>query len=178
MKLEEIEGKTGLGRSQLQRVMAAAREASKLAHAPYSRYHVGAALLLGNGDITSGANVENASYGLTTCAERSAIVRAIAEGRQSHGFSLLAVHAYMGCRPRVSGTYSLSSPSSSPRCRPNGCGKAAPCGACRQLLVEFNPGMYVVSVTKDDEHELWTAADLLPAYFGPISLQPVGNDHH
>lgn len=94
MKLEEIVSKTNLGLSQVQQVIATARETSKLAYAPYSRYRVGAALLLGDGSIIGGANVENSSYGLTICAERSAMVRAIAEGRRPHGFSLIAVCAY------------------------------------------------------------------------------------
>lgn len=94
MKLEEIASKTNLSRSQVQQVIATARETSKLAYAPYSRYRVGAALLMGDGSIVGGTNVENSSYGLTICAERSAIARAIAEGRQPHGFSLIAVCAY------------------------------------------------------------------------------------
>lgn len=94
MKLEELGDRIGIDGSQLQRVIAAAKETSKLAYAPYSKYRVGAALLLGNGNIVNGANVENASYGLSICAERSAIVRAVAEGQKAQGFSLIAVYAY------------------------------------------------------------------------------------
>ena len=88
-----------------------AAEASKMSYSPYSHFSVGAALLCSDGEIVTAANVENRSFGLTICAERSAIVKAISEGRND--FKALAVY----------------------------CGKAeypvSPCGACRQVITEF-----------------------------------------
>src|SRR4051812_13419679 len=84
------------------------------AYAPYSGFHVGAALRLADGRIVTGVNVENSSYGLTLCAERSAIVEAVRQGLQVGGVSAIAVAA------------SSSQP-------------VAPCGACRQVLAEFAP---------------------------------------
>ena len=92
-------------------LVAAARAAAANAHAPYSRYRVGAALLASDGTVFAGCNVENASYGLTNCAERTALFKAVSEGRRS--FRALAV---------AGGT--AKSP-------------ALPCGACRQVLAEF-----------------------------------------
>lgn len=87
----------------------AARRAYAYAHVPYSQYPVGAALLTADGSLITGVNVENASYGLTICAERSAVVQAIARGHRE--FRAVAVAASRG--------------------------SASPCGACRQVLAEF-----------------------------------------
>ena len=92
----------------------AAEAAAAQAYAPYSDFHVGAALLTSEGEIVSGCNVENASYGLTNCAERSAVFRAVAEGKLSHGVSIEAIAVVQ--REHKSCT---------------------PCGACRQVLSEF-----------------------------------------
>jgi cytidine deaminase len=97
--------------------MAEAERARRNAYAPYSRFRVGAALLTAGGRIVHGCNVENASYGLTVCAERNAIFKAIGEGERE--FVAVAVTAGAG-RPA-----------------------ASPCGACRQVLHEFAPGMWV-----------------------------------
>lgn len=93
----------------------AARSVRRLAWAPYSKFQVGAALLTESGEIISGCNVENASLGLTICAERTAVCQAIAQGFRE--FSAICV--------------SLS-------------GNPVPCGACRQFLLEFNPQILVL----------------------------------
>ena len=121
-------------------LQTAARAARGNAWAPYSMYQVGAAVLASDGRIFVGCNVENASYGLTICAERVAICTAIAQGCSS--FSAICV--------------SLT-------------GIPVPCGACRQFLVEFNPEMMVllddVDHTVDMPPELVQLSELLPRAF-------------
>src|SRR3954467_6849884 len=95
---------------KLNPLLDAAKAASKRSYCPYSKFRVGAAVLGGSGAIHSGCNVENASYGLTICAERAALARAIAEGETE----IRAVAIY------------------TPTSKPTG-----PCGACRQVLNEF-----------------------------------------
>jgi cytidine deaminase len=121
----------------LKKLIAAAHEARRYAYAPYSHFHVGAALLCANGEIVAAANVENAVYGLSICAERAAVCRAVAEGRQA--FVALAIAA-------------------SPL--------APPCGACRQFLNEFSPNLRVISVDAESgEPREWLLAELLPDAF-------------
>jgi cytidine deaminase len=110
------------------------------AYAPYSRFAVGAALLASSGKIYVGCNVENASYGLCICAERNAIAAAIAAGERT--FRAIAV---------VGG----------------GDHPATPCGACRQVLVEFSPSMHVLMAAPGalENIQRATAAELLPHYF-------------
>lgn len=92
----------------------AARRVMKHAHAPYSKFHVGAAILLTNGKIFSGCNVENASYGMTNCAERTAIFTAVAELGPKIEIAAVAVANNQGVA-------------------------CSPCGACRQVIYEFGP---------------------------------------
>lgn len=96
----------------------AAREVMKNAHAPYSNFHVGAAILLANGKIVAGCNVENASYGMTNCAERTAIFSAVAALGPKIEIKAVAV------------TNDQNAPCS-------------PCGACRQVIYEFGPNAIV-----------------------------------
>lgn len=104
-----------------QALIAAALEARNQAHAPYSNFHVGAAILTTSSKIISGCNVENASYGLTMCAERVAIGSAVAAGEKQ--FVAMAI--------ATSGGH-------------------APCGACRQVMVEFAPELPILLVDADD----------------------------
>ncbi len=123
----------------------AAVEARRAAYAPYSQFAVGAALLTESGAIITGANVENASYGLTVCAERVAVFRAVAQGERR--FRALAI--------------SLT-------------GAGAPCGACRQVLHEFAPGLPILMADPEGGTvQETTLAALLPRAFGPEDLDSV-----
>jgi len=125
---------------QWRHLQAFAREARTRAWAPYSRFYVGAAVLVGDGTIVVGCNVENASYGLTICAERVAISSAIAQGHSR--FEAICISL-------------------------NEC--ALPCGACRQFLVEFNPDMLILldDVNRPDDQlpEVVSVKELLPRAF-------------
>jgi cytidine deaminase len=124
-------------------LLDAARAAQQRAYAPYSRFRVGCALEAEDGRVFVGCNVENASYGLTICAERAAICAAVAAGAQ---------------RFRRAVIVSDSDP------------PAAPCGACRQVLAEFEPGLRVDGVSPAGT-ATWTVAELLPSAFGREQLQ-------
>ena len=114
-----------------------AQDMVPMAYAPYSKFHVGAALLAESGKVYTGINVENASYGGTICAERTAAVKAVSEGERK--FTAIAVAS--------SG------------------GEAMPCGICRQFLFEFDDGLVVIS-GEDEEHlHINKLVELLPGGF-------------
>ncbi len=117
---------------------AGVREA---AYVPYSHFAVGAALLADDGTIYTGCNVENASYGLTICAERNAVAHAVAKGARR--FVAVAVVTENG---------------------------VTPCGACRQVLAEFGPEMAVVVSDVAGNRIVYSIADLLPSAFTPAHL--------
>ena len=121
----------------------AAEGARDNAYAPYSGFRVGAALETADGAVVTGCNVENASYGLTICAERSAIVAAVSAGHRN--FRRLV----------------LVSDANEP---------IAPCGACRQVLLEFAPSMIIESHA-GDRTVTWTVTQLIPAGFSGDVLQ-------
>ena len=129
-----------LSAGQQAELLSAARDAAQHAYAPYSGFRVGAALLLESGEIITAANVENASYGLSICAERSAVVRAVAQ----HG-PKLRIHA-------VAVTNLNNAPSS-------------PCGACRQILSEFMPSNGLILFPFDGSPQTHTLAELFPFSF-------------
>lgn len=126
------------------RLLQAAAKARLLAHAPYSTFQVGAALLTTSGRIHTGCNVENASYGLTICAERTAIFKAVSEGERE--FTALAI-----CLEA----------------------EGSPCGACRQVIHEFAPGLPIFIGDPEGRLLKETTLDrLLPDAFGPKNLDP------
>lgn len=126
------------------RLCTAALAARDQAYAPYSRFRVGAALLCADGTIVPGCNVENASYGLCLCAERSAVAGAIAGGRRD--FVAIAIAT-------------ASSPPS------------PPCGMCRQVLAEFALDLRIVMTNPEGERVETTARALLPGGFDLALLQ-------
>ncbi len=119
-------------------LLAAARQAMARAYCPYSGFAVGAALEAEDGRIFVGCNVENASYGLTLCAERSAVAAAIAGGARRFRRLVLATGAAVA---------------------------AAPCGACRQVLAEFGEDLVLDSFAASS-HRQWRVGALLPDRFG------------
>jgi cytidine deaminase len=128
-------------------LIAAARQAAVQAYCPYSRFRVGAAVLTGRGEIFSGCNVENASYGLTICAERNAIFQAVARSQA----------------PVVIRAVVVFTPTDLP---------TAPCGACRQVINEFGPEARVLSVCDGEAVIENLLSELLPGAFGPANLAP------
>jgi cytidine deaminase len=126
-----------------EKLIAAARAARENAHAPYSNFRVGAALQAKSGRVFTGCNVENASYGLTCCAERVAIFKAISEGER--GFDAIAV---------VTDTEKLT----------------PPCGACRQIIWEFCGDVEVVMANLKGKVERERAGKLLPRPFDSSHL--------
>jgi len=117
-------------------LVAHALSARQKAYAPYSHYLVGAALLLADGSVMLGCNVENASYGATICAERVALTSAVAQGKQS--FVALAVATKNG---------------------------GSPCGICRQVMAELGPDMTVYIANEAGEFRTTSTAELLPDSF-------------
>jgi cytidine deaminase len=124
-----------------QELIAMAARARGNAYAPYSGYAVGAALLAKSGRVYTGCNVENAVYPLVTCAERTAVVKAVSEGERE--FEAIAVVTSNG---------------------------GTPCGSCRQVLAEFGQDIRVLVATPDGLVAEKTVADLLPQAFGARDL--------
>ncbi|GAB6180074.1 cytidine deaminase [Desulfotomaculum defluvii] len=121
-----------------EKLIEMAREARESAYVPYSKFKVGAALVTKEGKIFTGCNIENASYGLTCCAERTTIFKAVSEGHKE--FEALAVIADV---PTV----------------------CSPCGACRQVMAEFNGDMKVHMANLKGQYITTTVGELLPGFF-------------
>ena len=117
-------------------------------YVPYSRFPVGAALLCADGTVITGCNVENAAYGSTICAERTALVKSVSEGHRDD-FVRLAVVG-------------------------NSKDYCWPCGACRQMLYEFAPGLELLVARGDHDYVKLPLKDLLPHGFGPKDLEQEG----
>lgn len=130
---------TALSKKQIQELVDAAKKARHHAYAPYSRFTVGAALLALDGKIYVGCNVENISYGLTQCAERSAVCNAVAHGCRD--YQALAIVADTDDVPPT------------------------PCGACRQVLAEFNPTLTIICANTTDNMKVLSLDELLPHHF-------------
>jgi len=116
-----------------------ANKAKQNAYAPYSNFHVGAALIAGSGKVYTGVNVENASYGATICAERTAVIKAISEGEKS--IKALAISG-------------------------NTEDYIFPCGICRQVIAEFAAeDLVIICCNKKGEYKVYSMEDLLPNAF-------------
>ena len=125
-------------------------EARENAYVPYSRFAVGAALLAKSGKVYRGCNVENAAYGPTNCAERTAFFTAVCAGERE--FEALAICGGPAGKPV------------SELC--------APCGVCRQALYEFGgPGLTVIMAKSEEDYIVTTLGELLPYGFGPANLE-------
>uniref|UniRef100_F1LF21 Cytidine deaminase n=1 Tax=Ascaris suum TaxID=6253 RepID=F1LF21_ASCSU len=127
----------------------AAKRAMERSYCPYSKFRVGAAVLTKDGAVITGGNVENASYGGTICAERSAVVRAVAEGYTE--FRAIAI-AGATAEP------------------------ISPCGICRQFLVEFGNVQVIMASTLSNKRIETTLNKLLPQSFGPKSLTDIADE--
>ncbi|CAK1355416.1 Cytidine deaminase [Cercospora beticola] len=139
----------GLSQSEVQKLSEACIEAKGRAYCPYSHFRVGAALLLKSGEVVLGANVENASYPVGTCAERTAIGTAVVQ----HG-------AKQGDIRAIAVATDISPP-------------ASPCGMCRQFIREFcETSVPILMYDKDGKSTVMTLEQLLPMSFGPEKLLP------
>ncbi len=126
-------------------LIASAAAARERAYAPYSNFKVGAALKGKSGRVYAGCNVENAAYGLSMCAERTAIFKAVSEGERE--FEAIAVVTENG---------------------------VSPCGSCRQVMMEFAPDMAVIIADTQGRTRVTTVRDLLPDGFTPEHLPKRG----
>ena len=118
-------------------------KAKEYAYVPYSNFHVGAAVLMEDGSVYSGCNIENASYGPTNCAERTAIFKAVSEGKKN--IKAIAIVGDSGL------TY--------------------PCGVCRQVIREFGMDAKIIIAKSENDYLEYTLDELLPHSFGPDDLK-------
>ena len=128
-----------------QELVQKAIEMQKFSYVPYSQFPVGAALMCEDGRVFTGCNVENAAYGSTICAERTALLKAVSEGCRE-GWTAIA----------IAGT---------------GTDYCWPCGACRQMLYEFAPNLRVLAARADGSFVKRKLSQLLPNGFGPQALK-------
>ena len=119
-------------------LLSIADKAMENAYAPYSKFHVGAALLCKDGTVFTGCNIENATYGATNCAERTAIFKAVSEGQRD--FEAIAIVS-------------------------SGGGETFPCGICRQVMAEFAPELKIILRDENGKACVYTLMELLPKSF-------------
>ena len=124
-----------LDKNTIDRLLEAAKSVMPMAHVPYSNFHVGASILYEDGSIEVGCNIENASFGATICAERTAISSGIAKGKKT----IKAI-----CVTNLTDTM------------------VTPCGICRQVIWEFGKKIPVVCSNKDGDYKILTISELLP----------------
>lgn len=138
-----------MDKSRIQELIQRAMEQMRFSYVPYSNFRVGAALLTRDGKIYTGCNIENAAYGPTNCAERTAFFKAVSEGERQ--FDAICI---------VGG--------------PDGVlkGYTAPCGVCRQVMMEFcNPETFqIILAVSTEDYCIYTLKELLPLGFGPDNL--------
>ena len=128
-----------------QELVQKAIEMQNFSYVPYSHFPVGAAILCEDGRVFTGCNVENAAYGSTVCAERTALLKAVSEGCRE-GWTAIAIAG-------------------------QGADFCWPCGACRQMLYEFAPDLRVLAARGDGQYAEARLSELLPHGFGPRSLK-------
>lgn len=138
-----------MDKSRIQELIQRAIDQMRFSYVPYSNFRVGAALLTRDGKIYTGCNIENAAYGPTNCAERTAFFKAVSEGERQ--FDAICI---------VGG--------------PDGVlkGYTAPCGVCRQVMMEFcNPETFqIILAVSVEDYRIYTLKELLPLGFGPDNL--------
>lgn len=141
-------------KTRISELIRTASEQLAFSYVPYSHFRVGAALLAKNGTVYGGCNIENAAYGPTNCAERTAFFKAVSEGVRE--FSAICIVGGMNGRPD-----SLT----------------PPCGVCRQVMMEFcDPEEFEIILATDPEHyRVFLLKDLLPMGFGPGNLAEGGS---
>ncbi|XP_033724824.1 cytidine deaminase-like [Pecten maximus] len=129
----------------IKKMLQMSASSKKQSYSPYSKFRVGAALLCEDGTIITGCNVENASYGLSICAERTALVKAVSMGHRS--FKAIAISSDLKSSFIV------------------------PCGACRQFLLEFGKNWDVYMTKPDNTYKVMKTGELLPLGFAPEALE-------
>lgn len=140
-----------LTQAKIGELVGKALEARRKSYSPYSHYQVGAALLTGDGQIVTGCNIENAAYGPSNCAERTAFFKAVSEGIRD--FKAIAI---------------VGSPAGEEITQ-----YAYPCGVCRQVMREFcePEGFRVIAAKSETDYRVMTLAELLPESFGPENVR-------
>eukprot|EP00128_Syssomonas_multiformis_P010346 Colp12_sorted_trinity150504_noHs@11097 len=133
-------------------LIAASHAAKKMSYSPYSKFRVGAALLTTEGKVFTGCNVENSSYGLCLCAERTAIVKAVSEGVRE--FRAIAIASDMTDK------------------------FCSPCGACRQFIAEFGEDYFIILSKPDFTYVTYTVREILPLAFTPHDLKAERRSSH
>ena len=141
-----------MDKKQIEEMIDLAIKQLDYSYVPYSHFHVGAALLTKEGKVYQGCNIENAAYSPSVCAERTAFFKAVYEGERN--FKAIAI---MGGPETVKGP---------------DCDICAPCGICRQVMMEFcDPGTFEILLGTPEKYEIYTLKEILPLGFGSANLK-------